>query len=107
MFKHYEGTELFEQLNNVKDQIFSLFRQFPSPTQLPEMIEYIINVEENEVNYNCIREFCIFYEGFFFEELSLRTTDDGYDSEEGYVLIWYKNLEGLDLRDKVLYHEIE
>ena len=106
MLKNYQELELYSQLQKVKEELFSCFRQIASPISLPEMIEYEIRIEGNEDNYNCIREFCIFYEGLYFQEMSLRTTD-GDEPEEGYVLIWYKDLEGLDLRDKVLCREIK
>lgn len=106
MLKNYQELELYSLLQNAKEQIFSCFRQMPSPINLPDVIEYAIKIKESSENYDCIRAFCIFYEGLYFEEMSLRPTDEG-EPEEGYVLIWYKDLEGLDLRDKVLCREIK
>ncbi|MBO5179789.1 MAG: hypothetical protein J6B87_05545 [Clostridia bacterium] len=106
MFKNYEELELYDRLQKAKEELFSCFRQIVSPISLPDEIEYVIRIEENEENYNCIREFCMFYEGLYFEELSLRATDED-EPEEGYVLVWYKDLEGLELRDKVLCQEIK
>ena len=106
MLNNYQELELYSLLQNAKEQIFSCFRQIASPINLPEIIEFAIKIEENTENYECIRAFCIFYEGLYFEELSLRATDED-ESEEGYILVWYKDLEGLDLRDKVLCKEIK
>ncbi|MBR4110947.1 MAG: hypothetical protein IKK43_04605 [Clostridia bacterium] len=106
MLKNYQELELYSQLQKAKEELFSCFRQIVSPSSLPETIEYEIRIDENEENYECIRAFCIFYEGLYFEELSLRANDDN-ENEEGYILVWYKDLEGLDLRDKVLCQEIK
>lgn len=106
MLNNYQELELYSQLQKAKEELFSCFRQIISPCSLPETIEYEIRIDENEENYNCIRAFCIFYEGLYFEELSLRATD-GDEPEEGYILIWYKDLEGLDLRDKVMCNQIK
>ena len=106
MMKAFQEMELYNHLQKAKEELFSCFRQIVSPISLPDEIEYVIRIEENEENYNCIRAFCIFYEGLYFEELSLRSVD-GYDPEEGYILIWYKDFEGLELRDKVMCQEIK
>ena len=105
MFENYKELELYDRLQKAKEELFSCFRQIVSPTNLPEMIEYKIQISETDENYECIRAFCMFYEGLYFGELSLRETD-GYEDEEGYALIWYKDLEGLELRDMVISNQI-
>ena len=106
MLKNFETLEMYPLLIKAKEELFSCFRQILSPSSLPSLIEYEISCKENDENEECIRAFCYEYEGLFFEALSLRA-DDGYEDVEGYAIIWYKDLEGLDLRDKVVSNQIK
>lgn len=105
MPENFETMELYPLLIKAKEELFSCFRQIRSPICLPNVIEYEITCEENDENEECIRAFCYMYEGLFFEALSLRV-NDGYEEEHGYAIIWYKDLEGLELRDKVISNQI-
>lgn len=102
MFRKFSELEIYPQLVQAKDDLFYCFKRTASPTRLPEIIEQFIEIEENEQNDSCVLEFCKKYEGLFYEKMSER-----YIGANGYVIVWVKTLEGIELRDRVVSGDIK
>lgn len=102
MRESFKELEIYPLLVKVKEEIFSCFKNVKSPCMLPEMLRIPIYIEETPEYQECVIAFCNEYEGLYYERFS-----EVFNEEEGYFIVWYKSLEGMELRDRVMIGDIK
>lgn len=102
MRESFKELEIYPLLVKVKEELFSYFKSVKSPSLLPEMLKVPIHIEETPEYQECIIAFCNEYEGLYYERFS-----EVSNEEKGYLIVWYKSLEGIDLRDRVMIGDIK